>query len=59
MRNNLTGKYPSDFMKLWGGCSHLDCLPQCTIGLEMGYCERLEQAFNEYQEAMKRKDGNR
>lgn len=48
--SNLAKEYPPDFLTGWTGCSHLDCLPQCLAG----YCERLERAFDEYQDAMER-----
>lgn len=48
-RDNLTMEYPADFLAIWDGCADKDCLPQCTIGLEGGFCERLMRAFSEYQ----------
>ena len=49
--DNLTKDYPQEFLELWDGCSHLDCLPACRIGLESGYCERLEKAFAQFSAA--------
>jgi len=49
--DNLTIEYPPDFLAVWDGCQHLDCLPQCRVGLESGYCERIELAFKKYQDA--------
>jgi len=49
--DNLTKEYPLEFLELWDGCSHLDCLPGCRIGLENGYCVRLEKAFAEFNAA--------
>ena len=49
LKNNLTKKYPDDFLAVWDGCAHLDCLPECRHGLGTGYCERLERAFSEWQ----------
>lgn len=48
---NLIEKLPADFMQIWEGCSHLDCLPKCRHGLEDGHCERLALAFGQYQAA--------
>jgi hypothetical protein len=59
MKDNLTIEYPPDFLAGWDGCSHLDCLPQCRLGLESGYCERIERAFSDYQGAMERADNGR
>jgi hypothetical protein len=49
--DNLTKDYPQEFLELWDGCSHLDCLLGCRIGLENGYCVRLEKAFAEFNAA--------
>lgn len=59
MAGNLTQEYPADFMQLWDGCSHQDCLPKCWHGLGEGHCERLEKAFTEYQDAMECTDNGR
>lgn len=45
MTGNLTRDLPADFLATWGGCSHLDCLPECVIRLEGGHCERLGRAL--------------
>lgn len=49
--NNLTIPYPQEFLEIWDGCGHLDCLPDCRIGLENGYCARIEKAFAEFNAA--------
>jgi hypothetical protein len=46
--DNLTKEYPLEFLELWDGCGHLDCLPECRLGLETGYCARIEKAFAEF-----------
>jgi len=46
--DNLTKPYPQEFLEIWEGCGHLDCLPECRIGLENGYCARIEKAFAEF-----------
>jgi hypothetical protein len=48
-RDNLTQDYPAEFLALWEGCSHVDCLPQCLLhSMDSGYCARLEAAYAEY-----------
>lgn len=49
--DNLTKEYPLEFLEMWDGCGHLDCLPECRIGLETGYCARIENAFAEFNAA--------
>lgn len=40
-KGNLLGEVPLDVP--YAGCSHQDCLPQCSLA--KGHCERLERAF--------------
>lgn len=42
-RGNLTKFYPLGGLDGWGGCSHLDCLPECWTSQDDGHCERLAQ----------------
>ena len=37
---------PEFIERVWGGCSHLDCLPKCRT-LD-GHCERLKLAYEEW-----------
>lgn len=48
--DNLTADLPDGFLREWAGCWNLDCLPECQVRLESGYCRRMDIALAEYRE---------
>ena len=45
----LLRRYRDDFFDNWPGCAKLSCLPKCN--LEIGYCQRLAEAFGRWEAA--------
>ena len=47
-KTNLMTRYKDEFLRGWQGCSHLECLPECSHG----YCQRLADALKRWEDSI-------